>query len=960
MKVEELGLNPAFTVGGKATPWYDQPWAPFATAMVRKTDAAGNGWLSPLIHLGHPGLYTIVMQADGVRSWPMYVPVLSKLSSMEISTQPSMQDASMTTLGLVVGESLTGGGGWHWPVGQELAVPMKVTLKDASGNALELYQPMVVPVHPDTGAPLDHLVSLDLPTIGLAQTDRGIGSTGFKRGTPADSSGVSLFPLKLIDGVHGTCFALKAWFKAFSPADVAILVGEGVSLNADGTTSFDDIEVAATSTVRFCVKNEVAVAVASQPPTAMAVGVGTDAASVRISIPMVPHKDTNQLGSGQTFYRFSRASMVMAPQLLPKVFGNKPVSGEKLRQLGQRMLSANRCLVYGGFTVTGTCKGLGNDPAITAVNVADPEFYGGYVNGGQVVGGTLANLSDIAHLGASGLGLMPLYLPTIEGKAPTFTARISMAGLTVKYLPPGGSSLQLGAGTALTMGSGSSARSSEVSISSTPSAVTLLTVPPRAVKVNEPFLVKALVTISSGAPLAGANVLMSAVPTSGPSETPLNFLSGAVGQQTVPMGELAPPKLLNSSVEAVTDAAGIARFILTFDSGPPVSRASLLAKAGRVSSPRSDPVVISNDVTSVNATNVTLERKGAQGIGSTNTQAVRMKGEQPESFPIVLDLPGEMALSVQLRPTGVPADGNVSYLRRMIGFNVFSQADLDKLAEQQRKIDEQVAKLANCSDIACAQENAMGAASLGATMGRRLQSIDVGALSNVQGVASSDAAFSVQSALADSAEVEGVLASTGAASAAFEQAQQLADTAMLESLVPTDLSALALPTPDKFTQFAGLPSHGRHAALSRPAARGGEQRRGGATCERFDGGDHLPRRLLQRREPHAAEPPDPCQEARPLLPAARARWHHRRAWQRHPRREVQPEKRGGYRHRVRSAHRLRRARRPPWPRQLRVALTQIHGPVLCPCHCRPDGVHVFPVRCFVHNWHNASAVSYHA
>lgn len=264
MKVEELGLNPAFTVGGKATPWYDQPWAPFATAMVRKTDAAGNGWLSPLIHLGHPGLYTIVMQADSVRSWPMYVPVLSKLSSMEISTQPSMQDASMTTLGLVVGESLTGGGGWHWPVGQELAVPMKVTLKDASGNALELYQPMVVPVHPNTGAPLDHLVSLDLPTIGLAQTDRGIGSTGFKRGTPADSSGVSLFPLKLIDGVHGTCFVLKAWFKAFSPADVAILVGEGVSLNADGTTSFDDTEVAATSTVRFCVKNEVAVAVASQ------------------------------------------------------------------------------------------------------------------------------------------------------------------------------------------------------------------------------------------------------------------------------------------------------------------------------------------------------------------------------------------------------------------------------------------------------------------------------------------------------------------------------------------------------------------------------------------------------------------------------------------------------------------------------------------------------------------------
>lgn len=468
--------------------------------------------------------------------------------------------------------------------------------------------------------------------------------------------------------------------------------------------------------------------------------------------------------------------------------------------------------------MAGKCQDLGNDPTIIAVNVEDLEFPGGFVSGGQVAGGSLVDLSDIAHLGAGGLSLMPLYLPTIEGKAPSFTARISMASLTVKYLPPGGSSLQLGAGSALTMGSGSSARSSEVSISAVPAAVTLLTVPPRMLKVNEPFLVKARVTISSGAPLAGANVLMKTVPTSGPTETPLAFLGQVVGPQTVPMGEFSPPMLLNSSVEAVTDSAGVARFVLTFGSGPPVSQVSLVAKAGKVSSPRSDAIVITNDVAEVNASNITYIRTGAQGIGAVDTESVRLRGEKPETFPIVLDLPDEMTMSVRLRPSAIPADGNVSFLRRVVEFNIFSQADMDKLAEQKKKIDELAAKVANCTDVACSLENVLqvSTSTLGATManGRRLQSMAT--LNNVQSLANySVSALSMLSALADNADVQ-ALTSSQAAADAFEQAQQLADFAMLESLIPADLSDRGPPTPDKLAQFAGLLVGGTLPSGSQP------------------------------------------------------------------------------------------------------------------------------------------------
>lgn len=794
LKVEEHGLNAAFTANGAATPWFDHPWAPFATALLKKTDLSGNGWISPLIHLGHPGLYAIVVQADGVRSDPMYVPVKSKLASMSISTEPSMQAPAKTAIGLNVGEALSGGGGWHWPVGQDLAVPLEVKLSDSAGNALALYQPMIVPVDPDSGDLLDHLVSLDLPTIGLAQTDRGIGSAGLKRGAPASAAGVSVFPLKLIDGVNGTCFKLKVYFKAFSPADVALLVSEGIEVGTDGNTAYDDKEVSVTSTVKFCVKNEVTVMFESQLPPAVALGVTMGSANVRISIPMVPHTD----GAGTTYYGFSRASLLMAPQLLPRVFGNRPVTGENLRQLGQRILSGNRCLVFGGFTVAGTCTDLGNDPTISPVLVQG-------ANGGQVTGGYLANVSEIAqNFGAAGVALMPLFLPTIEGKAPTFTGRISLAGLTVKYRPPGGSSFQLGAGSALTMSSGSSARSNEVSISSTPADITFLTVPPEVVKVNEPFLMKVIVSISSGAPLAGASVIMKVVPTVGPRETPLTFLSQTVGPQTIEMSELSPPKLLSSSVEAITDESGVARFVLIFESGARVSQTSLIAEAGKVASPRTNPIVVTNVVEAVNATNITYSRTGAQGIGNKNTEAVRMMGEKPDKFPIVLELPDEMELSVQLGPAGIPADGNMSFLRRVIGFNVYSQADIDKLAEQRQKVEELKQKLANCTDLAvgtmdttCLQDNLMDGLYLASQMsnGRRLQS--------VAGLANSIGAFA-QSALDDNAEVQAALASATTAAAAFEQAQQLADSALLASLTPRDISALAPPTPDKLTQFAGL------------------------------------------------------------------------------------------------------------------------------------------------------------
>ena len=68
---------------------------------------------------GKPVLGVGVVQADGARSPPIVLPVRSELASMEIVTEPSLQDPTLLAMGLDHGAPLPNNeSGWYWPVRQ--------------------------------------------------------------------------------------------------------------------------------------------------------------------------------------------------------------------------------------------------------------------------------------------------------------------------------------------------------------------------------------------------------------------------------------------------------------------------------------------------------------------------------------------------------------------------------------------------------------------------------------------------------------------------------------------------------------------------------------------------------------------------------------------------------------------------------------------------------------------------
>ena len=105
-----------------------------------------------------------------------------------------------------------------------------------------------------------------------------------------------------------------------------------------------------------------------------------------------------------------------------------------------------------------------------------------------------------------------------------------------------------------------------MSIESSPTSITVLTVPPLTVSVGDPFLMKVQVRISSGSPLSGIRVEARAVPVTGETVSGQDFITQQYGGQPISILNDAP-EVDNSTRFATSDTAGVARFILYLGTG---------------------------------------------------------------------------------------------------------------------------------------------------------------------------------------------------------------------------------------------------------------------------------------------------------------------------------------------------------------------------------------------------------
>lgn len=688
----EHGLNDAWIDGPV---WDQRPNQPFASVIARMTNASGIGWVAPTFFAGKPGLYVGVVQADGARSPPIVLPVRSELASMEIVTEPSLQDPTLLAMGLDHGAPLPNNeSGWYWAVGEATRVDFSVRLLAADGQPLPSYEPLVFAVDPDSGERVDLDIAFD-PGV-LSQYEPGAAGLGMRKGSPANSVGVSTFKTTLIDAIDGRCFKLQAWFKAFAPAEEAIL-------DEIGSSDFIDSAVSITSTVKFCATNGRTLAITRQPSSTVVLGAPVPTVPVvQATQPLSAYTVSTVGGTTEAVYSIPRGTYEVLPlEVLPRNIGGFTTADPTLdpggfleRFLASLMLDSYRCNIYDHYALTGKCTSTIPDAHTFRAQVANTpgfEDYADFVpSSGYVTGGSLiTNASEVGlpdWLTSTGLLLFQANTP---GVVPAFVKQYAMQGLTWDAVIPGISpTLRLGAASTVSTDLSSVALSDEVAVETTPASIMPLNVPPTRAVVGEAFLLKALVRISSGAPLRGARVVVNLAPVEGARMSPLGFLTSILGAQSL-SADNSPPTLAAQSAVAFTDDHGVARFLLNFEEGPPASQTALVIQSGTVTSQRTAAITVINPVKNVVATPVTYLRTGADGIGDLNTEDVRVFGMAPERFPYVFTVDEPITISVGLPMPSASEENqalNASWLRRNTAFRVFSQGDIDQLERQNHEL----------------------------------------------------------------------------------------------------------------------------------------------------------------------------------------------------------------------------------------------------------------------------------
>ena len=404
--------------------------------------------------------------------------------------------------------------------------------------------------------------------------------------------------------------------------------------------------------------------------------------------------------------------------LLPSRFPNRPESlggplvFQENRQLaGVVMLGAFRCIMHGSFNVAGGCVVNGSASAEGA-SAAAPDANRPLLSGGAVLGGRALSPSS-----ASELLLQQTYSPAVgqlykslrPGATPQFAMAYDFPLFQWEAVPAAEyETMQVSASTDVVSADTASAQSTAITLASTPTTLEFTTLPAAEVLIGQPFLVRGVVRVSSGAPFEGATVTLRVSPASGASTSPLGFLTTIYGAQAVEEDN-DPPSLNQSTAVAISDEAGLVRFVARFVAGPPNASCTLTIATGSVESRRSSAVAVYNRVQETNSSNVTYVRVGSDGIGNPNTYEVRVLRQPAQKFPVKITLPETVYLTLTMVADEDSELSHIAWLRERIRFRVFSQEDLDQIAEQRRKQAKAEA------DLAAQQANATNSLTVDAT-----------------------------------------------------------------------------------------------------------------------------------------------------------------------------------------------------------------------------------------------------
>ena len=115
--------------------------------------------------------------------------------------------------------------------------------------------------------------------------------------------------------------------------------------------------------------------------------------------------------------------------------------------------------------------------------------------------------------------------------------------------------------------------------------------------------------------MSGVLVTAEWLEAKGASTSPTQFLNEQFATPPVLTGD-AKPQLAVGRTSALTNSAGIARFVLRFDEGPKTRSLRLRFQSGGVYSPETRVITLQNGVASVDlALDGSIDRTGVNGIG---------------------------------------------------------------------------------------------------------------------------------------------------------------------------------------------------------------------------------------------------------------------------------------------------------------------------------------------------------
>ena len=515
---------------------------------------------------------------------------------------------------------------------------------------------------------------------------------GNSKSPPADDSGVTDFRnLLLTDALPGTCFRLQFFFSPRSAADNAIATALGYSLS-DLDTQLPD--VTATSDTVFCAVNERRPAAAFVRQTDVKLSAGstlTAPPTFRVSQPLPSFTAV----TGRTLYFLPMAATMGFSQmrLLPQALDTIATHPDLRVRLGLGNLRGNDCMFLAGNPITGGCSVHnqgGPDPFTQEfVTVADatPHWNSASWAPHNLSAAEVAYAANNFHY----FGTPLLFTADTPAIAPTMVSTIRFD--LFEWDPTSSDQLRPSMQVAVSSTSSTAASPAavfpEMVLERTPASIDILTIPPTTVVVGVPFVMQVAVYISSGSALSGINVNAQVTPATGTVLSPLEYIRDSYRIES-PSQDNEPPVLISSSITALTNGYGIARFVLTFQSGSTGDRSTLTFRSAAVQSRRTQAFTLLNAVAAINASaadggEFSFNRTGLDGVGNPNTEEARVHHRR-EGFPVAVPLP-----DLVLQPAFSTSDRRVLaidpvWLAQSVAFRTFSTVQLEQMAQQQANL----------------------------------------------------------------------------------------------------------------------------------------------------------------------------------------------------------------------------------------------------------------------------------